>query len=99
MKGSIEEGLSRGIALGGKKKPREWDDEKQDQWGTKNEVDLRKSLRESLESLSDREGLTDDELDVKMKNLRSSTEGLSGGLSKHLTDYKGDTCLFMSDLS
>jgi len=89
LRGSIEEGLSRGIALGGKKKPREWDDDREDVWGTKNEVALRKSLRESLESLSDKEGLTDDELDGKMRTLRNSTEGLSGGLSKHIKDYKG----------
>lgn len=38
----------------------------EDPWGTKHEMTLRKSLSATLNDLSDREGLTDDELNAKV---------------------------------
>jgi hypothetical protein len=41
----------------------------EDPWGTSHEMNLRKSLTAQLNDLSDREGLTDDELQSKVKTL------------------------------
>jgi hypothetical protein len=38
----------------------------EDPWGTSHEMNLRKSLTAQLNDLSDREGLTDDELQSKV---------------------------------
>ena len=40
----------------------------EDPWGTREEMTLRKSLSETLQELSDREGLTDDELQNKVRS-------------------------------
>lgn len=40
---------------------------KEDPWGTSHEMNLRKSLSATLNDLSDREGLTDDELQAKVR--------------------------------
>ena len=45
----------------------------EDPWGTKQEMFLRKSLSATLQDLSDREGLTDDELQNKVISLVSPT--------------------------
>ena len=48
-----------------------------------------RSLSSTLVALDDMKGLTDDELESKMSELKSSMEGLPPKLSKNLSGYRG----------
>lgn len=53
---------------------------------------VRSSLEEALSEISDREGLTDSELELQRARLRETTEGLPTDVSDHLRCY-GVLCL------
>jgi hypothetical protein len=92
MKKSFTRDQGKGIA-----KKRDWDDDKdlvseegllgepdETPWGSKEEVLLRRSLGSMLDDISDKEGLTDEEYEAKMKSLRKVVTKVPADISQRL---------------